>query len=102
MPRHDIHAMIQVQPKVAKEKILEALRRHGMHIGNAAEALGCSYNTFLRWVEELALGPAIEKMKVQAKREGWRHTQNTPSTGRPAGSKDKAPRQRRRVDASPR
>lgn len=103
MSRHEIQALIQVQPSEAKKRIVSALKKSGVHLGNTAETLGCSYNTFLRWVEQLQLGEAIEEMKDKAKREGWRHTQNTPSTGRPAGAKDKSPRTRRRaVDAAPR
>jgi transposase len=103
MSMHEIQALIQIHPNAAKDKIVKALRAHGMHLGNTAAALGCSYNTFLRWVEQLKLAPTIDRMKAQAKKEGWRHTQNTPSTGRPPGAKDKTPRTRRRpVDAAPR
>lgn len=103
MARHEIQALIQIQPEKAKTKIKDALKQNGVHLGNTAKFLGCSYNTFLRWVEQLELSETIEKMKDKAAKEGWRHTQNTPSTGRPAGAKDKTPRTRRRsVDANPR
>ena len=94
---------MQLQPEAAKKKLIDALKKNGVHLGNTAEALGISYNTFLRWVEQLQLGETIKQLKIKAEKEGWRHTQNTPSTGRPAGAKDKTPRTRRRaVDAAPR
>jgi hypothetical protein len=94
-PRHDMHALIQIDPAKAKAKILATLREAKAHKGDAAAKLGCAHGTLLRWIAELDLGRAVEMQLAKAIREGWHHQRNRKSTGRPRGVKDSAPRKRR-------
>lgn len=80
---HEIHSDIHFRPAKAKARILAALKGAGMHRNNAAKTLGCSYNTFLRWIAMLGLRLTIEQMTKQAKKEGWF---SEGRTGRPSGS----------------
>ncbi len=65
--------LIKVHPNQAKVKILDALRKAKMHKGNAAVILGCRHATLLDWLTVLDLHKTVERMIVQAKREGWFH-----------------------------
>ncbi len=68
---HMLTHLMHVDPKLAGEQILDALRRGGMNRGEAAGLLRCGYSTLLRWIEDLQLDAAIERMTQQALREGW-------------------------------
>ena len=82
-PNHPIAALIIVDPKAAKLRILDHLRRAKMHRGDAAIAIGCAHSTFLSWVRKLDLEDEIGRLERKAKREGWHHGR---IGGRPLGS----------------
>jgi predicted transcriptional regulator len=80
---HEINALITIDPNKAKDAICAALRDAGMHKGNAADRLGCTHSTLLRWIAKLDLDARIEKMLKQAEKDGSRFNGRT---GRPQGA----------------
>lgn len=82
-PNHEISALIRVNQKEAKRRILAALRETGMHKGQAAKRLGCAHTTLLSWISQLGLAPEIEALDAAARKAGWHHGR---VGGRPLGS----------------
>lgn len=83
---HEINALMTIDPKKAGDEICKALRKAGMHKGNAAKAIGCQHSTLIRWIKKLNLGKRIAVMLKQGEKEGWRYNGRT---GRPKGSTKK-------------
>ena len=97
-PNHEISALIRVNPKEAKRRILAALRQTKMHKGDAAKLIGCVPSTFISWITQLDLAPEIERLAKKARTEGWHHGRKG---GRPVGStvaNGAAPRGSRQVN----
>lgn len=82
-PDHVIAALIVADPKQARARLIERLRKARMHKGDCAAAIGCAHSTLLRWIRKLRLEPEIEKLEARARREGWHHGR---VGGRPEGS----------------
>jgi hypothetical protein len=64
--QHDMQALIITSPDAAKKKILAAIKASHVHLGKAAEALGCSHATLVRWVGKLGLAESVAEMKADA------------------------------------
>jgi transposase len=79
--RQEIGQLVTLDPIQARERVLDALRGAGMHRRAAAEALGCTVQTLLRWIEALGLGREVARLSVLAARDGWHHGR---TGGRPA------------------
>lgn len=81
--QQEITALMVIDPVSARHRIVEALRASGMHMGEAAASLGCSYMTLQRWIAKLDLGAQVEVMKTKSVKEGWHHGRKG---GRPLGA----------------
>lgn len=90
---HQINALILLKPEEATKIILQALRKAKMHKAKAAKILGCSHATLIRWFDRLDMRDKVDRLQERAKREGW-HFEPVRS-GRPKGSLDSYPRERR-------
>jgi transposase len=71
--RTDFSLLVLTQPSAARRKILAAFRRAKMAKIAAAEDLGVSYNTLVRWIATLDLDREIVRLRARAKAEGWHH-----------------------------
>lgn len=80
---HRISSLAVIDPKAAAKELLGAYVRAKANKVEAARLLGAGLRTFDRWVVQLDLAPAMEKMKDRAKREGWHHD-HSQRGGRPA------------------
>jgi transposase-like protein len=90
--RHEVGVLVWTDPVEARRRILEAFRQAGASPVGAARVLGCTDNTWTRWVARLQLREEIAKLRESAIAEGWYHGRHG---GRPAGSRDSQPRHRR-------
>jgi uncharacterized protein YjcR len=90
---HEINALISIDPKLAKKRIIDVMREAQMHRRAAAKKLGCDYATLHRWIKRLELETTLERLMVKAKREGWFHGR---TGGRPVRTKKRVNSIRRR------
>jgi hypothetical protein len=95
--KNRIGALVDAAPATAREEILKAYEEAKCSQRDAAKALDCAENTLIRWIDALAMRPAIEKLKKRAAKEGWHHDHKG---GRPALAKKKARRARPSVGAT--
>lgn len=80
---HEMTALLVVDPKAARRRILDAYRKARANARDAAKILGCGERTLHRWVDRLMMKPDLERMARRAQREGWYHDKFTLG-GRPA------------------
>ena len=71
--RHQMAALIQVDPTKAKKQIVDAYVKAKCHFGEAAKALGCHQHTLGRWAEALGIQEQLKKIAERALKEGWHH-----------------------------
>lgn len=75
--------LIHTHPEAARKQILDALRKSGMHKGEASKLLSIAHPTLLRYIAALRLADEIDRLVEVARREGWHHGR---IGGRPAGA----------------
>lgn len=85
--KHPMQALMQLDPKQAKAKLLEAYRAAGASKRGVAVALGCTEQTIQNWLKTLDLETAFARLKKRAIKEGWHHDHSRQG-GRPKGSKN--------------
>lgn len=74
---HALRALILVNPKEAKERILSAIQKKKGHQGDAAKHLGCSHGTLIRWIAALDMSKDIDALIAKMKKEGTFHEKNS-------------------------
>ena len=99
MSMHEMTYLIRYRPSEAKERIVAALRKAGMHRGRAAEILGCRRESVTMWIDRLGMTGAVAALEKRAVREGW---YDVSPGGRPKGAKDREPGTRSRPDVAER
>lgn len=87
----DIGALTRVDPERARKIILSALRKTGVHRGEAAILLGVNVTSLFRWIRKLGIVAEIESMEREAAERGMLRGGYS-NGGRNKGSRDRGPR----------